>query len=104
MTQKKPTKKKTTARKATAKAPAKKAATKKKTTAKKPATKKATARRAPASPRRPSAKANHVAALPHEAIATRAYFLWQSRGGQPGGEMDDWLRAEAELRGELSVP
>ena len=31
-----------------------------------------------------------------EAIAEQAYLLWEC--GEPGGETDHWLRAEAELR------
>ena len=31
-----------------------------------------------------------------EAIAEQAYLLWER--GEPGGEADHWLRAEAELR------
>jgi hypothetical protein len=33
-----------------------------------------------------------------DAIARRAYELYLSRGSEPGHEMDDWLRAEAELK------
>ena len=33
---------------------------------------------------------------PREAIAQHAYLLWER--GEPGGETDHWLRAEAELR------
>jgi hypothetical protein len=32
-----------------------------------------------------------------EAIARRAYELFQERGCEPGRELDDWLRAEYEL-------
>ena len=31
-----------------------------------------------------------------EAIAEHAYLLWEN--GEPGGETEHWLRAEAELR------
>jgi hypothetical protein len=31
-----------------------------------------------------------------EAIAEQAYLLWER--GEPGGEADHWLRAEADLR------
>ena len=31
-------------------------------------------------------------------IARRAYELYQERGGTGGQEVDDWLRAETELR------
>jgi hypothetical protein len=33
-----------------------------------------------------------------EAIARRAYELYQARGGTDGADMDDWLQAERELR------
>ena len=31
-------------------------------------------------------------------IRTRAYELYLARGAQPGGELEDWLRAESELK------
>ena len=31
-------------------------------------------------------------------VARRAYELYQERGGEPGADVDDWLRAERELR------
>jgi hypothetical protein len=31
-------------------------------------------------------------------IGRRAYVLYEARGGEPGSEVDDWLRAEQELR------
>ena len=34
-----------------------------------------------------------------ETIRQRAYELYTQRGGQHGGHVDDWFRAEAELRG-----
>ena len=34
---------------------------------------------------------------PHEAVARRAYEIWQRRGGAPGRDLDDWLQAEREL-------
>lgn len=30
-------------------------------------------------------------------IAQRAFEIFEGRGGSPGGEMEDWLRAESEL-------
>lgn len=33
-------------------------------------------------------------------VARRAYELYEARGGEHGAEVDDWLRAERELRGE----
>ncbi|MBE7504254.1 MAG: DUF2934 domain-containing protein [Verrucomicrobiales bacterium] len=39
----------------------------------------------------------------HEAIAERAYFLWE-QAGQPAGRDDEfWLRAEAELAAPVSA-
>ena len=34
-----------------------------------------------------------------DAVAVRAYELFQARGGEPGRDLDDWLRAEQELQG-----
>jgi Protein of unknown function (DUF2934) len=36
--------------------------------------------------------------IPREDIARRAYELYEARGGEPGHDVDDWLRAERELR------
>jgi hypothetical protein len=33
-----------------------------------------------------------------DAIARRAYELFQERGRAPGSELDDWLRAEREMQ------
>ena len=32
-----------------------------------------------------------------DAIARRAFEIFESRGGSPGHELEDWIRAEAEL-------
>lgn len=37
----------------------------------------------------------------YEQIAERAYDIYLARGETPGHDIDDWLRAEAELREEL---
>ncbi len=37
-------------------------------------------------------------AITAEHIAVRAYLLWQERGFNHGGDVNDWLRAEAELK------
>ena len=37
-----------------------------------------------------------------ERIAARAFVLYLARGGEPGRELEDWFRAEAELRGDES--
>ena len=34
----------------------------------------------------------------HDEIASRAYQLFEERGGEPGREWEDWFRAERELR------
>jgi hypothetical protein len=34
-----------------------------------------------------------------EAIRRRAYEIYESRGGSPGNELDDWYAAEQEIRG-----
>jgi len=39
--------------------------------------------------------------LAHEEIRDRAHEIYLERGGQPGGEMDDWLQAERELEGRM---
>ena len=33
-----------------------------------------------------------------DAIALRAYALFEARGREPGRDIDDWLRAEHELK------
>jgi hypothetical protein len=38
----------------------------------------------------------------HEEIARLAHRYWAERGGQHGSHVDDWLRAERELRGKAS--
>ena len=37
-------------------------------------------------------------------IARRAYELFEARGARDGQDMDDWLRAESELRPRLNEP
>jgi hypothetical protein len=54
--------------------------------------------------RNPSAA--HAAArgsggLSEEQIRRRAYELYLQRGDAPGDELQDWLRAEIELRSQL---
>ena len=41
---------------------------------------------------------NDASGATDEAIAHRAYELYQARGGSDGADMDDWLRAEQELQ------
>jgi hypothetical protein len=38
-----------------------------------------------------------------DAIAQRAYELYQARGGTHGADVDDWLQAEREIRGERPI-
>jgi len=42
-------------------------------------------------------------ALSKEAIARRAYELYVERGGEPGKDVQDWIRAEKELSSGVSV-
>jgi hypothetical protein len=46
---------------------------------------------------------NTEVTIDRSAIAARAYELFCARGGEPGHDVDDWLRAEAELRRATSV-
>jgi hypothetical protein len=42
-----------------------------------------------------------------DAIARRAYEIYQRRGGNDGADLDDWLEAERELRpgpSDVTVP
>ena len=50
----------------------------------------------PASPKPRVAKNQPTA----EEIAVRAYQIYLERGGAPGNEFEDWIRAERELLGE----
>lgn len=36
-------------------------------------------------------------------IQERAYSYFEERGYQAGNDLDDWLRAEAEIKKELSL-
>jgi len=36
-------------------------------------------------------------------IRERAYQLFETRGGQPGHELDDWPQAEREIKPHLSL-
>ena len=35
-----------------------------------------------------------------DTIRERAYLIYSARNGGPGDEVSDWLKAEAELKGE----
>lgn len=37
-----------------------------------------------------------------DSVAARAYEIFIQRGGEPGNPADDWQRAEAELRAEMT--
>jgi hypothetical protein len=39
-----------------------------------------------------------------EEIALRAYHIYLQRGGAPGNEFEDWMRAERELLDENGKP
>jgi Protein of unknown function (DUF2934) len=41
--------------------------------------------------------------LSKEQIAHRAYELYVRRGGQPGKDIEDWVRAEKELTSEVAI-
>jgi Protein of unknown function (DUF2934) len=41
--------------------------------------------------------------LSKEEIAHRAYELYVQRGGEPGKDVEDWVRAENELSNEIAV-
>ena len=42
--------------------------------------------------------------LSEEDIAHRAYELYVQRGGEPGMEVEDWLRAEKKLSEPIDTP
>jgi hypothetical protein len=41
--------------------------------------------------------------LSKEDIAQRAYELYVQRGGEPGKDVEDWVRAEKEVNSEVVV-
>jgi hypothetical protein len=41
--------------------------------------------------------------LSKQDIAHRAFELYVRRGGQPGKDVEDWVKAEKELTGEVAV-
>jgi hypothetical protein len=45
-----------------------------------------------------SGQSERVELATQDAIALRAYELFEERGREPGRDVDDWLRAERELR------
>lgn len=42
----------------------------------------------------------HLGPATHEEIASRAYKLFEQRGYGHGRDLDDWLQAERDLRGD----
>jgi hypothetical protein len=44
--------------------------------------------------------AKTLTAPTYEAIAKRSYELFLARGGESGHDVEDWLRAEADLLGK----
>lgn len=49
-------------------------------------------------PRKKAAPPPPTGAPPADEVARRAYEIYLARGGEPGHEQEDWLRAEKELR------
>ena len=49
-----------------------------------------------------SAPSDPVPAPATDLIAARAYQIFVQRGGEPGDPVDDWRRAEAELRADAA--
>ena len=48
----------------------------------------------------PVTETNMYPSVSEDTIRRRAYELYTQRGGQHGRHVDDWYRAEAELRGQ----
>lgn len=42
----------------------------------------------------------HLGPSTHDEIAKRAYELFEARGREHGHDLDDWLQAERQLRGD----
>jgi hypothetical protein len=64
--------------------------------------------KAPAKPRKAAAKKIEEAPVQkpilvtHEEVAKLAHRFWAERGHNHGNHVDDWFRAEQELRGKAS--
>lgn len=67
---------------------------------KKPASSGKPARKRPAAPPVSPPAPQSENDVMHVEIATRAYFIYVSEGCPPGREMQHWLDAEAQLRGQ----
>ena len=51
-------------------------------------------------PEQPQERPNEIVGVASpDAVAVRAFELFQERGREPGHDVDDWLRAEQELQG-----
>jgi hypothetical protein len=50
-------------------------------------------------PERARAASNEIVVASPDAVAIRAYELFEERGREAGRDVDDWLRAERELKG-----
>ena len=46
---------------------------------------------------------NRSANVTNSDVARRAYELYEGRGCEHGHDVDDWLQAECDLRGAVSV-
>jgi hypothetical protein len=54
-----------------------------------------------AADRAPKSERKQAVSVADSVIASRAYALYLARGCQHGHDVEDWLRAEGELRGKL---
>ncbi len=52
----------------------------------------------------PAVRKSQTANPTTEEIALRAYHIYLERGGVPGNALDDWTRAERELREKVGKP
>ena len=44
-----------------------------------------------------TANPNEISTIIHQAISRRAYQIFESRGREPGHDLDDWRQAESEV-------
>lgn len=49
-----------------------------------------------------SRSSSSVGLVPHDQVAQLAHRYWAERGGQHGHDVEDWFRAEQELRARAS--
>jgi hypothetical protein len=63
----------------------------------------ASAAKAPAGSPKAASTAGKISRAAPEQVAQRAYERYQQRGGQHGGDQDDWYAAEQELTGSGST-